>query len=393
MKTIKTEAILMSTLYEPLPKEFVSKTASFDYKTPMTQALDEINKFGAIIVVKDGSYFGIADGRAVSRKGSQRSLKFAKALPIGRFARKLPVLGPDVSVGKAISYFHEFATKAFPYQEGTKITGIVKRDMLLRSIISLHLLSKATVSDAMSTPVLAIDADASLSQAVSVMSQNKITRLIVIDKGRFFGLITHKDIYAGFARVDTRHPELIAEPRSLINVTVRELARTEIHSIDYRSQLEDAIRSLLSKGISSLVVTRNGRPAGMLSIRDIFELAASSIEKKHSRVIITGIDNSTLDYEQNIENEANRMIDKIDRFGRLGISYAAIHVNRVKSKGYELKARLGFERKGVIYATATGYGLESTLTALLDSLFKQARERKELVVSSRKGAERYYAEE
>jgi predicted transcriptional regulator len=382
----------MSTLYEPLPKEFVSKTASFDYKTPMTQALDGISRFGAVIVVKDREYFGIADGRAVSRKGSERSLKFTKTLPIGRFARKLPVLGPDVSVGRAISYFHEFSAKAFPYQEGRDITGIVKRDVVLRSIISLHLLSKSVVGDAMSTPVLAIDADASLSQAMSVMSQNKITRLIVVDGGRPFGLITHKDIYSSFARVDTRHPELTPEPRSLSGVNVRSLARTETHSIDYRAPLEDGIRSLLSKGISSLIVTRNGRPVGMLSVRDVFELAASGIEKVRSRVIVTGIDESTADYEQDIENEANRMIDKMDRFGRLGISYAAINVNKVKNRGYELKARLGFERRGVIYATATGYGLEGTLAALLDSLFKQVKERKEMVVSFRKGAERYYGE-
>ena len=238
----------MSTLYEPLPKEFVSKTASFDYKTPMTQALDGISQFGAVIVVKDKEYFGIADGRAVSRKGSDRSLKFAKTLPVGRFARKLPVLGPDVSVGRTISYFHEFSAKAFPYRDAGGITGIVKRDVVLRSIISLHLLSKSVVGDAMSTPVLAIDAGASLSQAMSVMSQNKITRLIVVDGGKPFGLITHKDIYSNFARADSRHPELTPEPRSLSDVTVRQVARTETHSIDYQSPLEDAIRSLLSQG-------------------------------------------------------------------------------------------------------------------------------------------------
>ena len=130
----------------------------------------------------------------------------------------------------------------------------------------------------------------------------------------------------------------------------------------------------------------------MLSIRDVFELAASSIEKVRSRVIVTGIDDSTVGYEQDIENEANRMIDRMDKFGRLGISYAAINVNRVKERGYELKARLGFERKGVMYATATGYGIEATLTALLDSLFKQVKEKKEMGVSLRKGSERYYGE-
>jgi predicted transcriptional regulator len=383
----------MSTLYESLPKEFVSQTAFFDYKTPLTQVLDEMNRFGAVIVTKDKAYFGIADNRTMSRTGSERPLKFSKALSIGKFARKLPLLNKDTSIGSAIGYFHEFSAKALPYGEGDKVKGVVKRDIVLRSIISLHLLSKAKVSDATSTPVLAIDSGANLSQAVSVMSQNRIRRLIVMDGGKLAGIITQGDIYSKFARIDERQPELTPEPRSLNNVLVGDVANANPHSAEYNSPLEDAIRQLLEKNISSLVVVRNAKPVGILSIRDVFELAAAQMEKVKRAVVITGIDESTLDYEQDMENEVNRLIEKIDKFGRTEVSYAAIHVNKVKNKGYELKARLGFEKKGVVFATATGYGLDSTLASLLDSLLKQVKERKEMILSGKREAERYYGEE
>lgn len=383
----------MSTLYEPLPKEFVSQTAFFDYKTPLTQVIDEMNRYGAVIVTKDKEYYGIADNRTMSRTGSERPTKFSKALSIGKFARKLPLLNKEMSIGSVIGYFHEFSSKALPFGEGGKVKGVVKRDIVLRSIISLHLLSKSKVSDAMSTPVMAIDSAANLSQAVSVMSQNRIRRLVVLDNGKLSGIITHGDVYSNFARIDERHPELTPEPRSLNDVLVRDVAKSNPFSIDYDSALEDAVRQLLGKGISSLVVTRNGKPVGLLSIRDVFELAAAMMEKVKRAVVITGIDESTIDYEQDMENEVNRMIEKIDKFARTEVSYAAIHVNKVKNKGYELKARLGFERKGVIFATATGYGLDSTLASLLESIMKQVKERKEIIVSGRKGAERYYGEE
>ena len=141
------------------------------------------------------------------------------------------------------------------------------------------------------------------------------------------------------------------------------------------------------------MVVRGGKPVGILSVRDVFELAAATMEKVKRAVVMTGIDDSTLDYEQDMENEVNRLIEKIDKFGRTEVSYAAIHVNKVKNKGYELKARLGFERKGVIFATAAGYGLDTTLAALLESILKQVRERKEMVVSGKREAERYYGEE
>lgn len=383
----------MSTLYEPLPKEFVSQTAFFDYKTPLTQVLDEMGRFGAVIVTKDKAYYGIADNRTMSRTGSERPMKFSKALSIGKFARKLPLLNKDTSMGSVIGYFHEFSTKAMPFGEGGKVTGVVKREMILRSIISLHLLSKSAVNDAMSTPVMAIDANASLSQAASTMSQNRVRRLIVMDGGKLFGILTQRDIYSNFASIDGRLPEMAPEPKSLGGVKVREVANTNPYSADYSSPMEDAIKQLLNKNISSLVVMRSGRPVGILSIRDVFEVAAATMEKVKRAVVITGIDDSTIDYEQDMEDEVNRLIEKIDKFAKTEVSYAAINVNKVKSKGYELSARLGFEREGVVYAKATGYGIDATLAALLDSLMKQVKERKEIIVSGRKEAERYYGTE
>ncbi|VVB76694.1 CBS domain protein [uncultured archaeon] len=384
----------MSTLYEPLPKEFVSKTAFFDFKTPLTQALDEIAKFGAVIVTKDKAYFGVADDRVVSRKGSDKSMKFSTAVAVGRFARKLPMLDKDMSVGKAIGYFHEFSTKAMPFGDGKTVTGLVRRDAILRSILSLHLLSRAKVSDMTSMPLLAIDADATVPQAINVMSQNGVKKLAVMDKGKVYGIIVHKDIFANYARSSDRMPELTSDPISFNKVSVRDAARTDVFSIDYGSPSDNAIRQILERNVSSRLVTSNGKPVGMVSARDVFEFAAATVEKEKHTVIITGMDaNGVEEYEQDMEDEVNRFVEKMDRFGTNGVSYAAINVNKVKNKGYEMRARLGFQRSGVVFATATGYGLDSTLTALLDSLFKQVKGKKEVRISGRKGADRYYAGE
>ena len=86
----------------------------------------------------------------------------------------------------------------------------------------------------MSTPVMAIDSGANLSQAISVMSQNRIRRLVVLDNGKLSGIITHSDIYSNFARSDSRHPDLTPEPRSLTNVLVRDVAKANPYSVDYR---------------------------------------------------------------------------------------------------------------------------------------------------------------
>ena len=45
----------MQIPFESIPKEFISSTVFYDYKEPITSAVDKINKYGAVVVTKDGN--------------------------------------------------------------------------------------------------------------------------------------------------------------------------------------------------------------------------------------------------------------------------------------------------------------------------------------------------
>lgn len=53
------------------------------------------------------------------------------------------------------------------------------------------------VEEIMSAPLITIDADASLGEAALLMSDNKIRRLLVTEKGKIVGIITEKDVLRG----------------------------------------------------------------------------------------------------------------------------------------------------------------------------------------------------
>ena len=53
------------------------------------------------------------------------------------------------------------------------------------------------VEEIMSTPLITIEADASLGEAALLMSRNKIRRLLVTEKGKIVGIITEKDVLRG----------------------------------------------------------------------------------------------------------------------------------------------------------------------------------------------------
>ncbi|MDE1854773.1 MAG: CBS domain-containing protein [Candidatus Micrarchaeota archaeon] len=383
----------MPALFESLPKEFISEAAFYDYKTPVTETLDKVRKHGAVVVLRDREYYGIVDDRSLFRTRAPTPINFSKDLPIGKFARKLPLLDSGTSLGRLISYFHDFSAKALPYQEGSRITGVVRREVVVSTIVSLHMLSKAKVADIMSSPVITLDNGANIAQAVSTMEKNSIARLVVVDaNGRLAGVLAQRDISSMLAKPQERLPERKAQAASPSNVSAASIMRTPVYTIDRNRPAEDAARQLLEKKVSALVVTRDAKPIGVVSMRDIIEGAAATMAKTQSRVILSGLDDYTRDYEGAVRDGINRLVAKVDKFERIDVDYISVNVKRHKERNYEMQARLALRKRGVVFARATGYSLDSTLSALLDSIYKRVRERKESYLSKRRLAERRYEE-
>ena len=382
----------MQALFEALPKEFVSGTSFVDYKTPVTEVLENIRRLGAVVVLKNRQYYGIVDDRSVSRSRSLQPLKFSKSFPIGKLARKLPPLGPETSLSKLIADFHESSAKVLPYMQGGKITGIVRRSVVLSTILSLHMLSKLKVADVMSAPVVSIAPGANLAQAISTMSKSNIARLAVVDKGPAPGILTAQDITDNLTKPEERMPEKKSRGFSPANIQVSSVMRSPAYTISHDRPAEDAIKGLLEKHISSLIVTKADKAVGMVTVSDILENAAALTARTRSNVIVSGLDEYTKDYEQQIRNEAERLVSRIDRFQGLQADYVSLNIKRHRERNYEAHARLALKQKGTVFAHAYGYSVESVVSSLIESIYDRVKERKEEFISSKRGAERYYGE-
>ena len=59
-----------------------------------------------------------------------------------------------------------------------------------------------TVSEVMSKPLITINSDTSIKDAVALMEQKDIRRLPIVDnKGQMVGIITSKDIFKAFMKI------------------------------------------------------------------------------------------------------------------------------------------------------------------------------------------------
>lgn len=382
----------MKKAFETLPKEFISGAKVCDYKTPLAKVLSKINTQGAIVVLKGKEYYGIVDSRTIAKKGV---LKMKPSFAVGKVAVKVPVLDQDTSIEKAIHHFHNTATKALPYSEGNKIKGIIKREMILRAMLSLHMLSNYKVGDAMSTPVIAIDREASVSQAKSTMENGKVNKIVVVDKGKLFGMLSYRDIISGFAKLDVRSS--IEKERAMVNkqsvTNVGEICNTNVYSIDYSRSVDEGIKAMIELKISSLLVTKASRPIGMFTVRDALELAVSTTTAIGERIFISGLDSYTKEYEDDLRSELEGLADKVDRFGRLKTEYISLHINRARARNYEMKGRLSLAKGGTFSSSAFGYSLDDAIRQLVNNLYKEVKMQKEIIVTKKRGDREEYAEE
>ncbi|MGI5879968.1 MAG: CBS and ACT domain-containing protein [Syntrophomonadaceae bacterium] len=143
------------------------------------------------------------------------------------------------------------------------------------------------VKDRMSTNVMVVQMDSSLTEAFRIMKENKIRRLPVMEKDKLVGIVTLTDLNR-------------AAPSSATSLSIHELnyllAKTkikdilpkkqEVLTISSDSYIETAARIMRHNVISGLPVVDDGKLVGIVTETDIFDafIDILGVKKPHSRI-------------------------------------------------------------------------------------------------------------
>ncbi len=118
------------------------------------------------------------------------------------------------------------------------------------------------VEDLMSAPAITIDRDKPLEEAAKLMKENNIGSVIVVSKdGKIEGIITERDLVFAMAegKVGKNYPVWMFMTENPITV-------------EPGTPIIDALKLMRDANIRHLpVVDKEGKPVGMLSIRDLVE--------------------------------------------------------------------------------------------------------------------------
>jgi CBS domain-containing protein len=164
---------------------------------------------------------------------------------------------------------------------------------------SLTTMKKLTASDLMSHPIDSVEASVSLADAVQVLIEKDISRLLVTDNGKPVGIISLSDFVSSIASAEKTKRDKVGDVMSDAILVCR--GKTPVTS---------AARAMTSAGWRSvLVVDAKGKVLGVVSGVDLLPFVKNSMDEQ---LVVRDVMHPalTIDINASLREAANLMIQK-----------------------------------------------------------------------------------
>jgi CBS domain-containing protein len=138
---------------------------------------------------------------------------------------------------------------------------------------------KLLVAHVMIKNVVTIEAGQNVLQAAQVMEEKGVSSLPVVSKGKLIGIVTEKDMVI----------RVVARGLNGKKLLVEEIMSYPVAITSPETQLEEATKMMLSKGVRKLPVVEDGHVIGILSLTDVakaYPEVYSTLKKLVDEVII-----------------------------------------------------------------------------------------------------------
>jgi len=115
------------------------------------------------------------------------------------------------------------------------------------------------VKDVMTSNPTTVRADASVVEAARIMRDKDTGIVPVVENDQLSGTITDRDIAV----------RVVAEGRDPASTVVREIASTDVATVEPEQDLGDALRLMAERQVRRLPVVENGRLVGIVAQADV----------------------------------------------------------------------------------------------------------------------------
>ncbi len=119
-----------------------------------------------------------------------------------------------------------------------------------------------SLSKMMTQPVMRIDEDSTIQEAVEIMGKESFGTLLVTREGKDVGIITAGDIIS----------KIVAKKKEVETIKVKDIMSSPLVTIDKKKTGEDALRAMVNNDVRRLLITDNEEIVGIFTTSDITKL-------------------------------------------------------------------------------------------------------------------------
>jgi len=207
----------------------------------------------------------------------------------------VPRLAPDEDVRKVAQLMIDSDSRLLPVFEGQELVGVVTVDDILRKVEPF--LDAATVAEAHSADLVSIGPATTLGDALNVFRENHITHLPVVEGNEAVGILSLYDVTGITVRAEVQSqggdaggtdPFGVKYPpappardaaasalergvRADAGPPGRDIMVSPVRTIRPDETLDVAVDEMFEIDASSLVVTENGAPHGIVTKTDVLD--------------------------------------------------------------------------------------------------------------------------
>lgn len=362
----------------------------------------------AIVVIDDGSFEGVVTRRQIIRSHRATDQK-ARSL-----VWPLPRIGTDEDVREAAQLMLDGDVRLLPVFENQQLVGVVTADRMLAAV--RENLDVATVANAHSPELVTVSPDSTLGDALHEFREHRVKHLPVIEDATAVGMLALADVVDLTARSvekqqggdmpgfdehggegtadDYRshggHGAREGELERMLELPVRDKMSSPVRTVQPPQTLDVAVEKMFDATTSSLLVTEEERPRGILTKSDVLDTLTWEA-KGHRAVQVYGTEHiDDMTYDDIVD-----MVETLEQMdGSLDLQDVRIHVNQHQERRrgtplLHVRVRLSTNR-GLISASEEGYGASHALNEVEDVLKRRIREGKTAGQSKKHPSEEFW---
>lgn len=241
-----------------------------------------------VVVNKDGDPVGIVTERDITHKLSGKGPAWRRR-PIDKIAVRrvmngeLITISPGVNSKEAVELMLKNDIGSLPVVNQGELVGIVTKTDLMK-VYENKFTGKWKISDLMSSDVVTVNENHSISHVISIMEENKIGRLVVIRDNEPVGILTSENI--SFAHVEDPGTGVNMEKiyfvrpvegegkrniRMISMLTAGDIMSNHLLKLSSGDDASKAAKLMLEKEISGIPVVEDDELVGIITKTDIIK--------------------------------------------------------------------------------------------------------------------------